>query len=171
MVSYPSQAQILLETEATAHSEHGRQRCPCATPAAFLAVFPLKHLWSGNLSGGAALQAGKGRRALRRAGRAGIWYTFIITPLALLPCRTSDQVKEFGMQTPHACSQSGCGKRSRISFLPFSGAGIFPEVFTAPSEVLNFPGPFVAAFPSPELGFDIPRRSASMSSISWKAIG
>lgn len=145
---------------------------PPQLKAAFLAVFPLKHPYGVGISlEELPLQAGKGRSALRRAGHTGNWCIFIVTPLALLACRTSDQEKEFGMQIRHTCSQSGCRKRSRISFLPFSGAGIFPEVFTAPSEVLHFPGPFVAAFPSPELGFDIPRRSASMSSISCRSIG
>lgn len=62
-------------------------------------------------------------------------------------------------------------EKNRISFLPFSGANSFPEVFTAPPEESYFPGPFTVVFPGPELGFDIPRRSASMSSMSWKATG
>ena len=65
--------------------------------------------------------------------------------------------------------QSGCQKKSRISFLLFSGASSFPVFFTPPPKESHFPGLFTVVFPGPELGFDIPRRSASMSSISWKA--
>lgn len=136
--------------------------------------------------------------SLRRAGAVvcrGVWggsgsfslpSSVFLSGLLSLPfgdgflgasCSSSDKSPAKGSSTSSKlnflyCREVGGDESGFLSISgadsPFSGAGIFPEVFTAPSEVLNFPGPFVAAFPSPELGFDIPRRSASMSSISFR---